>query len=149
MVVTVLAFVSKRCATCTRGEIRDYTCTVDENSVTFTGKDLDSDGMPSNGGFVEGVRGDFLLHSAVVDGKLTQPKRIQNAEDCAQKVMPKGTKVLSAERSGTSAWTRTGKITVLTPRGKEKRYFIKVSPSPGHPHVTKCCSASQAKAQEH
>ena len=64
--------------------------------------------MPSNGGFVKGVRGDFLLYSAVVDGKSTQPKRIQNAEDCAQKVMPKGTKVLSAERSGMSAWTRTG-----------------------------------------
>jgi protein-ribulosamine 3-kinase len=41
-------------------------------------------------------------------------------------VMPKGTKVLAAERSGMSAWTRTGKITVLTPEGEEKRYFVKV-----------------------
>jgi len=43
--------------------------------------------------------------------------------------MPKGTTLLASERSGISVWTRTGKITVLSPEGEEKRYFIKVCDS--------------------
>jgi hypothetical protein len=40
--------------------------------------------------------------------------------------MPKGTKVVSAEPAGNSAWTTTGKITVTLPDGTSKGYFLKV-----------------------
>lgn len=41
-------------------------------------------------------------------------------------VFPPGSVVLSAESHGSSAWTRTGCITVKLPSGNLKRYFIKV-----------------------
>jgi hypothetical protein len=41
--------------------------------------------------------------------------------------MPKGTKILSAESYGNSAWTVTGKISTIQPDGKPKLYFLKVS----------------------
>ena len=40
--------------------------------------------------------------------------------------MPRGTKVLSAESCGISAWTKTAKVSVILPGGDSKRYFIKV-----------------------
>lgn len=40
--------------------------------------------------------------------------------------LPEGTQILSAERSGVSAWTKTAKLSVLTPDGDEKKYFLKV-----------------------
>lgn len=42
-------------------------------------------------------------------------------------VMPKGTKVGSAETSGISAWTKTAKVSVVLPDGSPKRYFLKVN----------------------
>nr|OQO27408.1 hypothetical protein B0A51_05044 [Rachicladosporium sp. CCFEE 5018] len=57
--------------------------------------------------WLEGVDGDFLVNKAVL------------------RVMPVGSKVLVAERYGTSAWTKTGKITVRLPDNEEKRFFIK------------------------
>lgn len=41
--------------------------------------------------------------------------------------MPKGTKVLTAETYGNSAWTITGRIQVELPTGESKVYFLKVS----------------------
>ena len=41
-------------------------------------------------------------------------------------VMPRGTKVISAESCGISAWTKTGKISVRLADGIVKRYFLKV-----------------------
>ena len=41
--------------------------------------------------------------------------------------MPRGTKVVSAETCGISAWTKTAKVSVILPDGHPKRYFLKVS----------------------
>src|SRR6266550_2014702 len=40
--------------------------------------------------------------------------------------MPKGTKAISAESCGISAWTKTAKVSVILPDGSPKRYFLKV-----------------------
>ena len=42
-------------------------------------------------------------------------------------VMPRGTKVVSAESCGISAWTKTAKVCVVLPDGSRKRYFLKVN----------------------
>lgn len=42
-------------------------------------------------------------------------------------VMPQGTKIISAESSGVSAWTKTAKVSVILPGGKAKKYFLKVT----------------------
>lgn len=55
-----------------------------------------------------GIEGNFPLHKAVVA------------------VMPSGTKVVSSEFCGVSAWTRTAKVSVNLPDGSPKRYFLKV-----------------------
>lgn len=43
--------------------------------------------------------------------------------------MPKGTKVISAETWGLSAWTKTAKISTELADGSAQRYFLKVRPS--------------------
>ena len=55
-----------------------------------------------------GIDGNFPLHKAVV----------------AQ--MPSGTKIVSSEFSGVSAWTKTAKISAILADGSKKRYFLKV-----------------------
>lgn len=45
--------------------------------------------------------------------------------------MPKGTKILSAEPSGTSAWTRPAKVSVVLPDGTPARFFLKCSSGQG------------------
>lgn len=56
------------------------------------------------------------------------PTGYQSAElDIDFAVMPKGTRVVSAESCGISAWTKTAKISVILPDGRPKRYFVKVS----------------------
>ncbi len=40
--------------------------------------------------------------------------------------MPEGTKVISAEAYEYSAWTITGKVSVVLPDGTPKKYFLKV-----------------------
>ena len=42
-------------------------------------------------------------------------------------VMPRGTKIISAESCGISAWTKTAKVSVVLPDGSPKRYFLKVN----------------------
>jgi len=39
--------------------------------------------------------------------------------------MPDGTKVISAEAYGYSAWTITGRVSAVLPDGTPKRYFLK------------------------
>ena len=41
-------------------------------------------------------------------------------------VMPEGTKVISVEPRGISAWTKTARISVVLPNGNNKKYFLKV-----------------------
>ncbi|RVX74456.1 hypothetical protein B0A52_01582 [Exophiala mesophila] len=41
--------------------------------------------------------------------------------------MPPGTKIISAEPSGVSAWTKTAKISVTLPDGKTKKYFLELA----------------------
>ena len=40
-------------------------------------------------------------------------------------VLPKGTKVVSADSYGTSSWTKTAKLSVILSSGSAKRYFLK------------------------
>lgn len=40
--------------------------------------------------------------------------------------MPNGTKVISADSSGVSSWSKTAKVSVVLPDGSRKRYFLKV-----------------------
>ena len=40
--------------------------------------------------------------------------------------MPEGTKVISAEAYGYSAWTITGRVSAISPDGTPKKYFLKV-----------------------
>lgn len=47
------------------------------------------------------------------------------------KKFPQGTKVLSAHRFGTSAWTVTARLHLQLPENKEERYFLKSAPE-GH-----------------
>lgn len=42
-------------------------------------------------------------------------------------VMPHGTKIISAESWGVSAWTKTAKVSVILPGGMAKKYFLKVT----------------------
>ncbi|KAI1480224.1 Fructosamine kinase-domain-containing protein [Daldinia eschscholtzii] len=58
-------------------------------------------------GFLTGVEGNFPIHKAVLD------------------VMPSGTRIISAESSGISAWTKTAKVSVMLPDGSPKSYFLK------------------------
>lgn len=46
-------------------------------------------------------------------------------------VMPTGTKVVSAESWGISAWTKTAKVTVALPDESLKRYFLKLATGKG------------------
>lgn len=45
--------------------------------------------------------------------------------------MPRGTRVLLAEHSGISAWTRTAKVSVLLPDGSPTRFFLKCASGQG------------------
>ncbi len=61
----------------------------------------------------EGVEGNFPLHKAVAAA------------------LPAGTKVVSANSCGVSAWTKTAKVSVILPDGTPKNYFLKVIPPRG------------------
>ncbi|KAI1272206.1 Fructosamine kinase-domain-containing protein [Xylaria sp. FL0933] len=56
---------------------------------------------------LESIQGDFILDEAIT------------------KVLPAGTKVISAESWGLSAWTKTAKIDTTLQDGTSKRYFVK------------------------
>jgi protein-ribulosamine 3-kinase len=71
------------------------------------------------------IEGDFPFDEAVIEGRLRENCLIRPSADI-RIVMPKGTKVLSAESYGNSAWTITGRVSVLLPDGTPKRYFLKV-----------------------
>ncbi|KAG8531040.1 uncharacterized protein KY384_004397 [Bacidia gigantensis] len=58
-------------------------------------------------GWAEGIGGNFAVHKAVSE------------------ILPKETKIVSAESCGTSSWTRTAKLSVILPGGSPKRYFLK------------------------
>ncbi|ROW06754.1 hypothetical protein VMCG_04188 [Cytospora schulzeri] len=64
-------------------------------------------------GWLEGIDGNFPIHKAVVDA------------------MPTGTKVISAESSGISAWTKTAKVSVILPDESRTRYFLKCATGQG------------------
>jgi hypothetical protein len=66
--------------------------------------------MANSSDWEAGIEGNFPLHKAVVA------------------VMPSGTKIVSSEFCGVSAWTKTAKISIILPDGNPKRYFLKVIP---------------------
>lgn len=57
---------------------------------------------------IQGIQGGFPVDEAVIEA------------------MPTGTKVVSAEPYGYSAWTITARISVILPDGRPKKYFLKV-----------------------
>jgi hypothetical protein len=70
--------------------------------------ELDPQNMADSSDWELGIEGNFPLHKAVVA------------------VIPSGTKVVSSESCGVSAWTKTAKVSVILPDGSPKRYFLKV-----------------------
>lgn len=76
-------------------------------------------------GHLAGVKGDFPMDEAVIGGrKIPYMPLMKSLKDA--KVMPKGTKVVSAEAYAYSAWTITGRISAILPDGTPKKYFLKV-----------------------
>lgn len=73
-----------------------------------------------------GVEGNFAIHKAVVEGRDALHGHRSAQIDTEFIVMARGTKIVSAESCGISAWTKTAKICVILPDGKRKRYFLKV-----------------------
>ncbi|CAN8101749.1 unnamed protein product [Discula destructiva] len=69
--------------------------------------------MDSPGEWLEQIEGNFPIQKAVLD------------------VMPKGTRILSAESSGISAWTRTAKVSVILSDGSPARFFLKCASGQG------------------
>ncbi|KFA66676.1 hypothetical protein S40285_09199 [Stachybotrys chlorohalonatus IBT 40285] len=61
---------------------------------------------------VQGIEGNFPVPAAVLA------------------VLPEGAKVVAGERAGTSAWTKTAKVTVELADGSTKRYFLKCATGP-------------------
>ncbi|KAI9792950.1 MAG: hypothetical protein M1816_001272 [Peltula sp. TS41687] len=47
-------------------------------------------------------------------------------DEAVVEVLPRDTKVLSAEAWGKSAWTTTARVSTIQPNGKPKNYFLKV-----------------------
>ncbi|KAI1772814.1 Fructosamine kinase-domain-containing protein [Hypoxylon cercidicola] len=54
-----------------------------------------------------GIKGNFPINKAVVE------------------VMPSGTRIVSAESSGVSTWTKIARVSVILPDGSPKKYFLK------------------------
>ena len=64
---------------------------------------------------------------AVLDGKvLFFHGKTRSSADSHLAVLPKGSRLVLAERSGVSTWSKTGKLSIVLADGRKKRYFIKV-----------------------
>lgn len=83
-----------------------------------------------------GIKGNFPIHKAVTKGKdavnvmnacIPQNIPSANKEIFNFAVLPRGTKVVSADSCGVSAWTTTAKVSVILPDGSPKKYFLKVN----------------------
>ncbi|KAK6063190.1 hypothetical protein SCUP515_12630 [Seiridium cupressi] len=68
--------------------------------------------------WVSGIAGNFPLHKAVAD------------------LLPNGTRIISSETCGISAWTKTAKISVVLPDETPKRYFLKYATGKGAKPLT-------------
>lgn len=88
-------------------------------------------------GWVEGVEGNFPIPKSVLDGKPIDVPDNQSFTDAKPStVLPQGSTLVSAERSGVSAWTKTAKLTVKLVDGSLKRHFFKVAiPSDSYPSM--------------
>jgi protein-ribulosamine 3-kinase len=70
--------------------------------------------------------GDFPLDDAVIQSKCSDMK-IQERSTLSVLELPEGTKILSADSYGFSAWTVTARISTILADGSEKHFFLKVS----------------------
>lgn len=75
------------------------------------------------------IQGNFPIHKAIVGGKHALEGHRSARIDAKIAVMPRGTKVVSAESYGISTWTKNAKVCVILPDGSRKRYFLKVNQS--------------------
>ena len=73
-----------------------------------------------------GVEGNFPIHKAVVKGISHFTGYPRAGTDTNLAVFPRGTKIMTADSCGISAWTKTAKVSVILPNGSPKRYFLKV-----------------------
>ena len=73
-----------------------------------------------------GVEGNFPIHKAVVKGNHTFYSYPPAGTDTNFAVLPRGTRIVTAESCGISAWTKTAKVSVILADGTPKRYFLKV-----------------------
>ena len=79
-----------------------------------------------------GIDGNFPVHRAVVKGNHTLHSYPPTGIDTNFAVLPRGTRIVTAESCGISAWTKTAKVSVILSDGILKRYFLKVTlPSSG------------------
>lgn len=74
-----------------------------------------------------GVEGNFPIHKAVVKGNHTIHSYSSAGTDANFAVLPRGTRIMTAESCGISAWTKTAKVSVILSDGSPKRYFLKVT----------------------
>ena len=82
--------------------------------------------MSDSSGWEVEIEGDHPIHKAVVEGEVHFVGYGPADTDDYFAVMPVGTKVVSAESCGISAWTRTAKVSVVLSDGSPKNYFLKV-----------------------
>ncbi|KAK8038030.1 hypothetical protein PG994_014797 [Apiospora phragmitis] len=68
--------------------------------------------MSANNTWEKGIEGTFRIHKNLIKG--TVPI-----------LLPEGTRVVSAESCGISAWTKTAKVSAILRDGNPKRYFLK------------------------
>ena len=74
-----------------------------------------------------GVEGNFLIHKAVVKGNHTFHSYPPTGIDTNFAVLPRGTRIVTAESYGISTWTKTAKVSVILPDGSPKMFFLKVT----------------------
>jgi protein-ribulosamine 3-kinase len=74
-----------------------------------------------------GIEGNFPINKAIIQGRDTPHRAIDWLKlTPTSQVMPRGTRVVSAESCGISAWTKIAKVSVILADGTPKRYFLKV-----------------------
>lgn len=101
-------------------------------------KRIVSDAIPSSVSFfdsemtgpadmwVKSVEGNFPVPEAVLDGKGASRERRRCACFKFRVVLPEASRIVSAEKHGTSSWTETAKLSVELAGGSLRRYFFKV-----------------------
>lgn len=76
-------------------------------------------------GFRADIGGNFPLDENVIAGQRFDHSSFSHLTS-RMTALPKGTSVISADSFGSSAWTVTARVNVVSPDGAPKSYFLKV-----------------------